>query len=95
MAVKYPIRRALDYLLEQKLDDIGIRPLAMLLALAQQPETGRRLADRFDIPKSAVSRSVAKLERDGYIERLEDPSDRRSVFLALTDEGKAFVAMFS
>lgn len=45
------------------------------------------MARRFGITPSAVSQSVKKLERQGYIKRVRSDADSRSVALLLTEEG--------
>ncbi|MDO4590859.1 MAG: MarR family transcriptional regulator [Slackia sp.] len=46
------------------------------------------MARRFGITPSAVSQSVKKLERQGYIKRMRSDADSRSVALLLTEEGE-------
>lgn len=45
------------------------------------------LADHVHLSQSATSRVVARLEADGLLNRTMCPSDRRSVFAALSDAG--------
>ncbi|MDL9938312.1 MarR family transcriptional regulator [Gordonia sp. ABSL1-1] len=45
------------------------------------------LADNVHLSQSALSRVVARLERDGLVERTLCVSDRRAVFAALTEAG--------
>ena len=45
------------------------------------------LADIMKISPSTLSEMLNKLESDNYIVRNNDPSDRRSTLLSLTDEG--------
>jgi len=47
------------------------------------------LGDRVHLTQSALSRLVARLERDGLLERSMCADDRRSVVVTLTDEGAA------
>lgn len=49
----------------------------------------RRLADGVGLPQSTTSRVVAKLERDGLLERYLCPDDRRGVFTRVTPAGRA------
>ncbi|WP_280468213.1 MarR family winged helix-turn-helix transcriptional regulator [Nocardia cyriacigeorgica] len=44
------------------------------------------------IKQPALTSAVAKLERDGLIERTPDPCDRRASMLSLTAEGRALVS---
>lgn len=41
------------------------------------------------LSQSALSRAVARLEADGLVERRTCSNDRRALFVALTDEGRA------
>ncbi|MBI5840702.1 MAG: MarR family transcriptional regulator [Chloroflexi bacterium] len=49
------------------------------------------ISERFDITNAAASQLVDKLVQSGYLERTEDPSDRRAKVLNLTDQGRSFV----
>ena len=50
--------------------------------------TVRGLADHAAVDRAEVSRAVGELERMGYVERQENPGDRRSPLLSLTAEGR-------
>jgi len=52
------------------------------------PLTQQVLADRLRLQKSTVSRLVDQLEKAGSVERAPNPDDRRSVLIALTDQGR-------
>jgi len=45
------------------------------------------ISDRFDITAAAASQLVDKLVHAGYLERAEDPSDRRAKLLTLSTSG--------
>lgn len=47
------------------------------------------LASDMYLSQSALSRTVARLEREGFVERLMCPDDRRAIFVKLTDAGRA------
>lgn len=47
------------------------------------------LANDIYLSQSALSRAVARLERDGLVERTMCREDRRAVFVCLTDKGRA------
>jgi DNA-binding MarR family transcriptional regulator len=49
------------------------------------------VSERFEITNAAASQLVDKLVHVGYLERTEDPSDRRAKLLNLTDKGRSFV----
>jgi DNA-binding MarR family transcriptional regulator len=46
------------------------------------------LASDMHLSQSALSRAVARLERDGLVERSMCPDDRRAMFVCLTDQGR-------
>lgn len=64
----------------------------ILLDLDKAAREGRRFvvsdagADA-GVPLTTAVRYIAKLERDGYIERETDPNDRRRTFVSLTERG--------
>lgn len=51
-----------------------------------------QLAERLDADASTASRHVHQLELDGYVDRAQDPSDRRAWLLSLTPSGADAVA---
>jgi DNA-binding MarR family transcriptional regulator len=48
-----------------------------------------RLAGRLSCVKSNVTQLVDRLEADGLVARVPDPSDRRSILASITTEGRA------
>ena len=51
------------------------------------------LAAEFAIGVGAVSKAVDRLERRGLLTRLPNPANRRSTILALTEAGRALIAV--
>jgi DNA-binding MarR family transcriptional regulator len=51
--------------------------------------TSSELADVFSVNKSAITAIITRLADKGLIERTRDATDRRVVYLALTDNGHA------
>jgi DNA-binding MarR family transcriptional regulator len=49
------------------------------------------ISERFDVTAAAASQLVDKLVQAGYIERTEDPSDRRAKLLKLSARGAKLV----
>jgi DNA-binding MarR family transcriptional regulator len=47
------------------------------------------LAERILYSKSGLTRVVDRLEKEGYVRRVRPENDRRSIFVVLTDEGRA------
>jgi DNA-binding MarR family transcriptional regulator len=50
-----------------------------------------RLAKGLMLSSAGVTSRIDRLERRGYVRRLDDPNDRRGVLIELTDEGLAAV----
>ena len=46
------------------------------------------LAEMLDVSPRTVTGLVDNLERDGLVKRVNDPVDRRSVYAAITDQGR-------
>lgn len=79
--------QALDPLYEgADLTPAEIRTLVPLRH-APRPVIARRLAERLGLSPAGVSKTLAKLERRGLIARTPNPADRRSVLVAITEEG--------
>jgi DNA-binding MarR family transcriptional regulator len=68
--------------------------LLLAVAAGAADETSTRMSDiAFDVGVTArtITTMVDALERDGLVERLPDPLDRRAISLGLTDDGEALV----
>lgn len=77
---------------ESALGQVGLS-LAKLNVLSRLAEAGEPLplgglAERCSCVRSNITQLVDRLEADRLVERVSDPSDRRSVRAALTVEGK-------
>jgi DNA-binding MarR family transcriptional regulator len=59
--------------------------------LVAGPVTIGVLAARLEVTQQAVSKSVADLERRGYVARTPDPADARARRVALTARGQASI----
>jgi DNA-binding MarR family transcriptional regulator len=71
--------------------DIGVSEFEALERLATGPQgkcRGVELTEAVHLSQSAASRLVARMERDGLVERTACPEDRRAIFIALTDAGR-------
>jgi DNA-binding MarR family transcriptional regulator len=58
------------------------------LARAGEPLTLSQLAARLSCVRSNMTQLVDRLEADGLVRRVDDPTDRRSVKAELTDAGR-------
>ena len=70
--------------------DLTRNELDVILFLANNPEFDRAvdIVNHRGLAKSHVSMSVANLESRGLLDRIADPSDRRTVHLKLTEKAK-------
>jgi len=69
--------------------DLSARQQAMLavIALEAGPHTVRGLSRRLGIAKPAITRGIDALERCGFVRRVPDEDDLRSVFVERTVAG--------
>ena len=83
--------------LERDLPDLTTRQFALLLHvyLGPTPHTVRGLAARLEMPKPAVTRALDRLSALGFVKRMTDKSDRRSVIIARTVAGALFLRDFA
>ena len=75
--------------------DLGSPERARLLwGLKEGAARAGQLAQRAKISPSTITEVVEGLEADGLVRREADPTDRRGVRVALTSEGRRFLARF-
>ena len=82
--------------IQRRLADDGLADLRfadgfVFQHLVEGPVTIGVLAERLDVTQQAASKSVADLERRGYVERRPDPQDARARLVALTTRGQAAI----
>jgi DNA-binding MarR family transcriptional regulator len=69
---------------------------AALAALQRLPGVNQRqLGDELDVDRSTIADLVARMVRNGWIERTDDPVDKRGYVLFLTAAGKKQLATLS
>jgi DNA-binding MarR family transcriptional regulator len=68
--------------------DLNHAAFPVLLHLLAGPRTQRELAAAAHVREQTMSRIVARLERQGYVERADDPADRRRRSVAVTGAGR-------
>ncbi|MFC6011819.1 MarR family winged helix-turn-helix transcriptional regulator [Nocardia lasii] len=76
----------------QKDHEIGLSEFETLDRLVDadcQKYRMTELAQDMHLSQSALSRAVARLERDGLVERSMCDLDRRAIFVRLTEKGRA------
>jgi DNA-binding MarR family transcriptional regulator len=84
------VRCALDRELEEQ-HGLGMSEFEALDRLAEAPDASQRMQElgtAMYLSQSALSRVVARLERDGLVRRDMCVNDRRGVFVKLTDAGR-------
>lgn len=83
-------------LLDQRLRTIGHNAARMeaLATIAHSPaeSTQQEIANRIGIERATITRMLDSLELDGLVERLADPTDRRTNRIRLTPAGHAALA---
>jgi len=68
--------------------------LAVLMYLSGEPDlcaSPSSLANHCDVSRAAMTGLLDALEQEGFVERADHPSDRRSLVIRLTAKGKQFV----
>ncbi len=85
---------ALDRTLRDR-HDLGLSEFEVLEQLVEVPASGdgpaqrmQGLGERVQLSQSALSRVVARLERDGLVERTLCADDRRGIYVMLTEAGR-------
>ena len=77
--------------LEGVLDEVGLSSAKYqaldALVTAHEPLTLSELAGRLKCVRSNITQLVDRLEADGLVKRVNDPSDRRAVRAVVTDLG--------
>ena len=84
--------RSVEARAEGALADIGLS-LAKLgalrhLALAASPLTLSQLAERHCCGKSNITQLIDRLEADGFVQRVADIEDRRTIRATITEQGR-------
>lgn len=77
-----------ELLQHEEIDVTG--PQMFMLIFISRRERCRlaEIAERFDVKPSAVTVMVDRLEKRGYVRRMQDTADRRSTLVELTPEGR-------
>ena len=73
--------------------DVTSVQYAVLLVLEQRPGVSQReLGDELDLDRSTIAELAARMVRNGLVERISDPHDKRRNTLFLTITGRALLA---
>ena len=68
---------------------LSLRQLSALTMIESEQTTLGDVAKRLMVTPAVVTGLIDRLERRGYVRRINSTDDRRRVLLALTDEGRA------
>lgn len=75
-----------------KTTGLSMPQFSILMQLHHKGSFGMsQISEKFDITAAAASQLTEKLVQGGYIERAEDPNDRRAKSIQLTPKGKELV----
>lgn len=65
--------------------------IAGLISIAQGRNTMGDIADELNITLPSATSLVERLVKGGYVERVQDPQDKRVVKIVLTEKGKTIL----
>jgi DNA-binding MarR family transcriptional regulator len=71
--------------------DVRLAHSALFAHIDQEGTRSSELAERAGMTKQGMGQLVADLEKKGYVERVEDPADRRAKLVRLTKKGRRHV----
>jgi DNA-binding MarR family transcriptional regulator len=75
--------------IEARLEGGNAGPMPVFLALQDgQVMTQTALAQQASVEQPTMAKTLARMERDGLVNRTPDPSDRRSALVQLTELGR-------
>lgn len=86
------LARLLARALREEIEQFGVSPgqFAQLLTLYEDDSlTQAELCERVQIEQPTMARTLARMERDGLVERHPDPRDARRSLVCLTDSARA------
>lgn len=85
------VQRLLDEILEAELEPLGLTAAQFVVITQLHHRTENTPAGfcrRLDHDPGAMTRLIGRIEKKGFIRRVGNPEDRRSVLLELTDAGR-------
>ena len=90
------IDRILMRHLEESLVDFDLTPSQIRFVMymdrcGDRPVSMKEIEERFDVAQPTVAGIMKKLERRGFVELAQSPSDRRAKNARLTDAGRELV----
>jgi DNA-binding MarR family transcriptional regulator len=68
--------------------------LPVLFTLTENPRLSQKqIAEIIGVEQPTMAATLARMERDGFIERMPDPADRRSALISLSAEAHTRLAV--
>lgn len=102
-AFNQTIRSWLDFFMHRSMRSFGLfaksngLSMSQISILMQMHYKGSyavsKISEQYDISVAGASQLVDKLVHSGYVQRIEDPHDRRAKLLSLTDKGKELIQL--
>lgn len=82
------LNKLFEMIVSRELAKIGLTnpQIFVLRQIYEEPKTIGQLSNALDLSYSTVSGIVDRLERDGWIERVRDVSDRRMIWIRKTEK---------
>ncbi|MHA1522773.1 MAG: MarR family winged helix-turn-helix transcriptional regulator [Alphaproteobacteria bacterium] len=77
--------------LQQRVQPLGLAPAQFMTLLELWNEDGltqKQLVSRLDVEQATMANTIARMERDGLVERKAHPKDRRAQSIFLTAKSK-------
>jgi len=89
----HQVARDLATALDRQLAPFGVtaQQAALLLHASRQQSSPSQLMTALGTDTAGMTKLTDRLEAKGLIERHQNPQDRRSILIALTDHGQALV----
>lgn len=88
-SITYEIRKSM----EKRSREFGLSygqyiALCVLSVQRNEMSSPSSLAEKMGVSRAAISSMVISLEQEGYINKYDDPNDKRGVFVSLNDKGR-------
>jgi MarR family transcriptional regulator, organic hydroperoxide resistance regulator len=100
-SINQPLREWMDVFMHRsmrswhrfaKSTGVSMPQFSILMQLHHKGACGMsQISERFDISNAAASQLVDKLVQNEYVERAEDPTDRRAKVLQIAPKGKSLI----
>lgn len=77
--------------MEMGLSHAKFSTLLLLFRSKGQNLSMTEISQQKNVTKTNITKLIDGLEQDGYVQRMKDPTDRRSSLVQLTDQAKSFI----